>query len=174
VPAEVFFKHIVSVKRIATKVDVMKTMVTFKANAYGFLENYQILERACVQAQSSEKLQELLEMVLYVGNIMNEGTRTGGAAGFKFDSLLKLTQTKSFDGKTTVLDYLVMIFVAKNKRETIDIKSDFIDCQTASRMLISDMNSEVKAMSDALQKCKTELKNMKQDRSHENNNGRGR
>ena len=163
VPAELFFRRIVAVKRIEVKVEVMKMMVTFRANAFGFLENYRILERACVQAQSSDKLQEVLEMVLHVGNIMNEGTRTGGAAGFKFDSLLKLTQTKSADGKTTVLDYLVMIFVAKNKRETLDIKSEFIDCQTASRMLISDMNTEVKAMSDALQKCKTELNNMKKE-----------
>jgi Formin Homology 2 Domain/Subunit CCDC53 of WASH complex len=163
VPAELFFRHLVPIKRIEVKVEVMKMMVTFRSNAAGYLDNYKLLERACLQAQKSEKLLEVLDMVLNIGNIMNEGTRTGGAAGFKFDSLLKLTQTKSSDGKTTVLDYLVSIFVAKNKRDILDLKSDFIDCQVASRMLISEMNTEVKGMSDALNACKSELLMMKKE-----------
>jgi hypothetical protein len=55
---------------------------------------------------------------------MNEGTRTGGAAGFKFDSLLKLTQTKSSDGKMTVLDFLVTILVGKGQRDTLKLSLD--------------------------------------------------
>jgi hypothetical protein len=161
VAAEHFFKHVVPVKRIEVKVEIMQTMVSFRTNASLLAKNFQVLERACNQVQSSEKLTDVLDMVLHVGNIMNEGTRTGGASGFKFDSLLKLTQTKSSDGKTTVLDYLVMIFVAKNKRETLDIKSDFQDCQTGSRMLVSDMNGEVQSMTDALKKCKSELTSLK-------------
>jgi len=163
VAAEIFFKHIVNVQRVEAKVDVMQTMVTFRSNAQGLAKSYNTLERACTQVQNSEKLQNLLDMVLYVGNIMNEGTRTGGAAGFKFDSLLKLTQTKSSDGKTTVLDYLVMIFVAKNMRKTLQLNKDVLDCQEGSRMLLGDMNSETKSTIDGLNRCKTELENLKKE-----------
>jgi hypothetical protein len=67
----------------------------------------------------------------YIGNIMNEGTRRVEQLGFKFDSLLKLTQTKSSDGKMTVLDFLVTILVGKGQRDTLKLSLDFPDCQTA-------------------------------------------
>jgi hypothetical protein len=53
------------VKRIETKVEVIKMMATLRANAFGFLENDKVLERACVQAQSSEKLQEVVPYISY-------------------------------------------------------------------------------------------------------------
>ncbi|KAI2496132.1 hypothetical protein MHU86_18363 [Fragilaria crotonensis] len=116
VPAEHFFRRIVAVKRIEVKVEVMKMMATFRTNAFGFLENYKILERACVQAQSSEKLQEVLDMVLHVGNIMNEGTRTGGAAGFKFDSLLSLHRPRV---QTARRQSLIILLDARHKSSWI-------------------------------------------------------
>lgn len=167
VQAELFFKELVVVPRIQTKVLVMQTMDTFKDTVVNLQQNFTILAQVCHQIMTSVKLQEVLEMVLHVGNIMNEGTRTGGAAGFKFDSLLKLTQTKSADGKTTVLDYLVMIFVAKEKEETLDLFSDFPECQTASRMMISDMMGEVRQLGSALKQCSTELESLKAESGNE-------
>jgi hypothetical protein len=161
ITAELFFREVVRVERIETKVHVMQTMDVFNENATQLKINFQLLARACLQVQRSERLEYVLDEVLKVGNIMNEGTRTGGASGFKFDSLLKLTQTKSSDGKTTVLDYMVMIFVAKEDRETLKLAEDFPDCQAASRMLISDMVGEVTEMVNTLKKCKDELKLLK-------------
>ena len=163
VPAEVFFTKMVTISRLQTKIQVMQTMSTLNDNASGLGKNFVLLETVCSQIMNSEKLEEVLDMVLQIGNIMNEGTRTGGAAGFKFDSLLKLTQTKSSDGKMTVLDYIVMIFVAKDKREVLQLTADFPDCQAASRMLITEMVNDVTSMNAALKKCETELENLKKD-----------
>ena len=113
----------------------------------------------------SAKLQDVLGMVLSIGNVMNEGTRTGGAAGFRFDSLLRLTQTKTSDGKITVLDYLVTVFVAKGHRETLDLMSDFPDIHTACRLLISDMKNEVDLLQASLSQCKTELADLERDQA---------
>lgn len=163
VPAELFFTKIVKVSRVQTKIQVMQAMDTLNDHASELGEKFVILETVCSQIMNSEKLEEVLDMVLHIGNIMNEGTRTGGAAGFKFDSLLRLTQTKSSDGKMTVLDYIVMIFVAKEKRETLQLLSDFPDCQVAGKMLITDMVNEVNNMNAALKKCEIELENLKKD-----------
>jgi len=163
VAAELFFTKMVKVSRVQTKIQVMQTMDTLNDNAAELAKSFVLLETVCLQIMNSEKLEEVLDMVLQIGNIMNEGTRTGGAAGFKFDSLLKLTQTKSSDGKMTVLDYIVMIFVAKEKRETLQLTSDFPECQVAARMLITDMVNEVNNMNAALKKCETELENLKKD-----------
>ena len=163
VPAELFFREIVHIKRIETKVQILRTMETYAANAVELEESFRLLANACIQVQRSVRLQDLLDMVLHVGNIMNEGTRTGGAAGFKFESLLKLTQTKSADGKTTVLDYLVMIFVAKEQNDTLLLLDEMPDCAAGGRMLLGDLISDVKAMSDALAECKAELKALEKE-----------
>jgi hypothetical protein len=157
VPAERWFRATAQIRRIETKVQVLQSMETLRSEILALCENFRLLARACRQVMESEKLEALLEMVLRVGNIMNEGTRTGGAAGFKFDSLLRLTQTKSSDGRTTVLDFLVTVFVAKGSRGTLNLSSDISDCHMASRMLMSDMSNDVKNIRQALDVCSTEL-----------------
>ena len=163
VPAEIWFRQISSIKRIETKVKVMRTMEMLQVEAREVGENLSLFTRVCNQVLDSEKLQDLLAMVLVIGNMLNEGTRSGRAAGFKFDSLLKLTQTKSTDGTTTVLDYLVALYAGKGERETLNLIADFPDCQTASRMLLSDLIMEVKSIQESLDQCKAELSDLKKD-----------
>jgi len=50
---------------------------------------------------------KLLDAVLKTGNRMNDGTNRGEARAFKLDTLLKLADIKSTDGKTTVLHFVV-------------------------------------------------------------------
>ena len=165
VPAELFFKNLLSVPRLQTKVHVIQTMATFSDSAKETGSKFQLLKTVCSQVMESTKLQQVLEMVLHIGNLMNEGTRTGDIDGFKFDSLLKLTQTKSQDGKLTVLDYIVTTFIEKNDRSVLDIGSDFPDCETAGRILISDLVSDARGLRMGLNKCRTELTEMKKDQS---------
>lgn len=140
-------------------------MEYFYQNVEELGSSFELLSRVCNQVMTSEKLQLVLEAVLVVGNIMNEGTRTGGAAGFKFDSLLKLTQTKSMDGKMTVLDYIVMTFIAKNERSVLELSSDFPDCHTASRIVITDIVSDAATLRKGLKDCRTEAMKMKKDQA---------
>jgi hypothetical protein len=163
VPAEIWFRHLRGIKRLETKAQVMRTMEMFLSEMAAVQSNYKLLGEVCHQVMSSSKLQEVLAMVLRIGNVMNEGTRTGGAAGFKFDSLLRLTQTKTADGKITVLDYLVKIFVERGQRDSLDLLSDFPECQVASRMLISDMNEEVMNLRKSLNQCRNELNDLRKD-----------
>lgn len=51
---------------------------------------------------------KLLEAVLKTGNRMNDGTYRGGAQAFKLDTLLKLSDVKGTDGKTTLLHFVVL------------------------------------------------------------------
>ena len=101
-PAEVFFRMLSSVKRVSVKIKVMETMDTFPTAVSDLGRRLSFLRGVCEAVMCSEKLQRVLETVLAIGNIMNEGTSKGSAVGFTFDSLLKLTQTKSVDGKVRV------------------------------------------------------------------------
>ena len=72
---------------------------------------------------------------------MNEGSLDGGVEAFKFESLPKLSQTKSADGKTTVLDYIVETFIEKGARETLFLDSDFPDIQVSLINLFFELSS---------------------------------
>jgi hypothetical protein len=131
ITAELFFRHLVSIKRIEDKVQVMKTMHIFEDHVNEIREGFKTLQEVCNQVMNSEKLIQVLEMVLNIGNLMNEGTLNGGVDAFKFESLSKLSQTKSADGKTTVLDYIVETFIVKGEREALNLTSEFPDIQVS-------------------------------------------
>ena len=57
---------------------------------------------ACNEIISSDKLARVLQKMLAVGNVMNQGTYRGNATGFTLDSLLNMIKMKGADKKTTV------------------------------------------------------------------------
>ncbi|GJW07829.1 formin-like protein 11 [Tanacetum coccineum] len=67
--------------------------------------------QACKELKSSRLFLKLLEAVLKTGNRMNVGTIRGGAKAFKLNTLLKLSDVKGTDGKTTLLHFVVQEIV---------------------------------------------------------------
>ena len=57
----------------------------FTGQAYDIQRRLDALARACKQVIDSGKLRAVLENILAIGNIMNEGTHKGGAMGFTLD-----------------------------------------------------------------------------------------
>lgn len=72
---------------------------------------YMMYQEACKELRSSRLFLKLLEAVLKTGNRMNVGTIRGGAKAFKLDALLKLSDVKGTDGKTTLLHFVVQEIV---------------------------------------------------------------
>lgn len=89
---------------------------------------------ACKELRSSRLFLKLLEAVLKTGNRMNDGTFRGGAQAFKLDTLLKLSDVKGIDGKTTLLHFVVKEIIrsegvraartAKESRSFSSVKTD--------------------------------------------------
>ena len=61
---------------------------------------------AATELSSSDSVERLFVLVLALGNYMNKGAR-GNSPGFKLSSLNKLRDTKTQDGKSTLLHFLV-------------------------------------------------------------------
>eukprot|EP00984_Skeletonema_dohrnii_P032541 scaffold26886_cov96-Skeletonema_dohrnii-CCMP3373.AAC.1 len=163
--AELFFQQLLPVKRVEDKVAVVKAVCTFNEHAEEARAAFKTLEEVCGQVMNSSKLEQILLMVLNIGNLMNEGSLDGGVEAFKFESLPKLSQTKSADGKTTVLDYIVETFIEKGARETLFLDSDFPDIQESCRLSINDLCGDVNTLRKNYQLCKTELSSMKKDQA---------
>jgi hypothetical protein len=66
-----------------------------------------VLRTACSEVRDSKRLQALLEYILAIGNYVNGSTFRGAAFGFKLDSLLKLLEVKSNDGRASLMHYVV-------------------------------------------------------------------
>ncbi|XP_019158625.1 PREDICTED: formin-like protein 11 [Ipomoea nil] len=105
--AERFVKAMLKVPFAFLRVEAMLFKETFEDEVFLLRTSFSTVEEACKELKSSRLFLKLLEAVLKTGNRMNNGTVRGGAKAFKLDTLLKLSDIKASDGKTTLLHFVV-------------------------------------------------------------------
>ncbi|CAI9760448.1 unnamed protein product [Fraxinus pennsylvanica] len=133
-PADRFLKVLVDIPFAFKRLESLLFMFTLQEDTAMVKESFAILEAACTELRKSRLFLKLLEAVLKTGNRMNDGTFRGGAQAFKLDTLLKLSDVKGTDGKTTLLHFVVQEIIrsegvraaraAKQSQITSSIKSD--------------------------------------------------
>ncbi|KAF5942735.1 hypothetical protein HYC85_020377 [Camellia sinensis] len=106
-PADRFLKALVDVPFAFRRLETLLFMCTLQEDATIIKESFTTFEAACTELKKSRLFLKLLEAVLKTGNRMNDGTFRGGAHAFKLDTLLKLSDVKGTDGKTTLLHFVV-------------------------------------------------------------------
>ncbi|CAL0328911.1 unnamed protein product [Lupinus luteus] len=117
-PADRFLKTLVDIPFAFKRVEALLFIVTLKEELNSTMESLAILEVACKELRSSRVFRKLLEAVLKTGNRMNDGTYRGGAQAFKLDTLLKLSDVKGTDGKTTLLHFVVQEIIRSEGKKT--------------------------------------------------------
>ncbi|CAN4104087.1 unnamed protein product [Withania somnifera] len=132
--AERFLKALVEVPFAFKRLETLLFMCTLRDEASLIKESFTTLEAASIELRNSRLFLKLLEAVLKTGNRMNDGTFRGGAQAFKLDTLLKLSDVKGVDGKTTLLHFVVQEIIrsegiraaraASDQRSLSSIKSD--------------------------------------------------
>ncbi|XP_043810843.1 formin-like protein 5 isoform X2 [Manihot esculenta] len=105
--AERFLKVLVDIPFAYKRLESLLFMCTLQEDVAATKESLGTLEVACKELKSSRLFLKLLEAVLKTGNRMNDGTFRGRALAFKLDTLLKLSDVKGTDGKTTLLHFVV-------------------------------------------------------------------
>ncbi|KAL8237801.1 hypothetical protein R6Q59_018882 [Mikania micrantha] len=123
--AERFLKRLVEIPFAFKRLESLLFMCTLQEEEDIMKESFQTLEAACIELKKSRLFLKLLEAVLKTGNRMNDGTFRGSAQAFKLDTLLKLSDVKGVDGKTTLLHFVVLEIIraegvraAKTAQET--------------------------------------------------------
>uniref|UniRef100_A0A1D1Y9M7 Formin-like protein n=1 Tax=Anthurium amnicola TaxID=1678845 RepID=A0A1D1Y9M7_9ARAE len=106
-PAERFLKTLVDIPFAFKRLDALLFMISLEEDASNIKDDLATVEAACKELKSSRLFKKLLEAVIKIGNRMNDGTYRGGAQAFKLDTLLKLSDVKGIDGKTTLLHFVV-------------------------------------------------------------------
>uniref|UniRef100_A0A5B6Z1K3 Formin-like protein n=1 Tax=Davidia involucrata TaxID=16924 RepID=A0A5B6Z1K3_DAVIN len=132
--AERFLKVLVDIPFAFKRMESLLFMCTLQEEGSIIKESFVTLEVACMELRKSRLFLKLLEAVLKTGNRMNDGTFRGGAQAFKLDTLLKLSDVKGVDGKTTLLHFVVQEIIrsegvraaraARDSHSMSNIKSD--------------------------------------------------
>ncbi|KAE8722653.1 Formin-like protein 4 [Hibiscus syriacus] len=106
--AESYLFHILKALPSAfTRLTAMQFRLNYDLEVLHMKESLQTLELGCKELRSQRLFMKLLEAILKAGNRMNAGTARGNAQAFNLTSLLKLSDVKSMDGKTTLLHFVV-------------------------------------------------------------------
>ncbi|CAI0551192.1 unnamed protein product [Linum tenue] len=131
--AERYVKTLLTVPLAFHRVEAMLFRETFEDEVFHLRNSFSMLEEACKELRSSRLFLKLLEAVLKTGNRMNVGTIRGGARAFKLDALLKLSDVKGTDGKTTLLHFVVQEIIrtegmrvseSKTKTRTVEEREE--------------------------------------------------
>ncbi|CAJ1080469.1 LOW QUALITY PROTEIN: formin-2 [Xyrichtys novacula] len=121
------------------------------------------LQKVCKSQQESEKVKQILGLVLAFGNFMNGGNRTRGQAdGFSLDILPKLKDVKSSDGVRSLLSYIVSYYLRHFDqdagRETCVFPlPEPHDLFQASQMKFEDFQKDLLRLRKDLRACNSEV-----------------
>ncbi|XAR48030.1 hypothetical protein NMG60_11030722 [Bertholletia excelsa] len=116
--AESFLYHLLkAVPSAFSRFNAMLFRSTYDVEVFHHKETLQALELGCKELRTCRLFLKLLEAILKAGNRLNAGTSRGNAQAFNLTALLKLSDVKSTDGKTTLLNFVVEEVVrAEGKR----------------------------------------------------------
>ncbi len=104
---ERYFAEIKDVPRLGERIGCLLFSRTYAATKTMCEDQLQLMRAACAELKECEPFSKLLQAVLELGNYLNAGTQRGSAAGFKLDTLLKLSDVKGVDRKTSLLQFVV-------------------------------------------------------------------
>lgn len=80
--------------------------------------------------------------MLTLGNFLNGGTARGAAFGFKLNALLKLSDTKTTDNKSSLLHYLIKIMTTKYaKLDLVSFTDEITTVEEAKRGTVTAIYS---------------------------------
>lgn len=89
---EKYMYCMLNVSDAAAKFDCLIFRSQFQSRYADLLRSITVLEKACDEVRSSDKLRQIIAMILTLVNQINTGGDGNGAAGFSLDALLKLNE----------------------------------------------------------------------------------
>ena len=148
-PAEICLYKLSLINGLRSKVDSMIFLTTMQTNGSYLTSSLVTLREVAGRILMSQGLREIMASVLAIGNAMNQGNWKGSAMGFKLGSLIKLSQTKSTDGKHTLIDYLIIVLHERAKggssvcEAALDIDEELKLVKQSKNISISEITKDV-------------------------------
>ena len=143
--AERFFTVVSDVQNLQERLGCMLCVRQFPGNIKELMGRIDIVQSTCEDIKTSNLLRKILEIALKIGNQLNQLEEDGNVSGiraFSLRSLVKLSQTKSFDKKTTVL-HVIARYATKKKEAAMESSGGGIEGikaagETKSQQIVED------------------------------------
>lgn len=101
---EKYMVAMMEVDNAASKFDCMLFRVQFKDRIDEIVEGINIVNKACDEVRSSERLRKMMAMILTLVNQINTGGDGNLAVGFSLDALLKLNEVRDCNDSLSQFD----------------------------------------------------------------------
>lgn len=125
----------------------------YKEQCGNIERDVQTLITACEELCTSARFAGILEYILYVGNMLNRGkANKGNAKGFRLLSLQVLRNTKSTDGKSNLLRFLIDL-ISEHDRDLLRFKDEFPSLENAMKLSFDAIKAELLNLENAFKVC---------------------
>ncbi|XP_009586086.1 PREDICTED: protein diaphanous homolog 2-like, partial [Fulmarus glacialis] len=121
-----------SVKMLRSRLNGILFRLMFEEHVNNIKPDIMAVTLACEELKKSESFSKLLELVLFLGNYMNSGSRNAQSLGFNISFLCKIRDTKSSDQKTTLLHFLAET-CEENYRDILKFPDELQHVESASK-----------------------------------------
>lgn len=115
---------------------------------------------ACEEVKNSKKFSKVLELILLFGNYLNSGSKNGEAYGFEIGYLTKLTNTKDYENKQTLLHFIVDTIETKFP-DALTFHEDLSHVTKAARVSLENIQKTMRQMNTSLKNLESDLNNNK-------------
>jgi len=107
--------------------------------------------------KDSDKIKNILEIVLHLGNFLNNGNqRLGNAFGFQMETLTKLGDTKTSDNQLTILEVIVEMVQDSDKPEIVALtKQDLDIVEAGSKVSLQTIQGDLTKLTKDFEGLKT-------------------
>ncbi|XP_066876728.1 formin-like protein 1 isoform X6 [Kogia breviceps] len=143
------------IPRLPERMNTLTFLGNFPDTAQLLMPQLNAIIAASMSIKSSDKLRQILEIVLAFGNYMNSSKR-GAAYGFRLQSLDALLEMKSTDRKQTLLHYLVKVIAEKYPQLT-GFHSDLHFLDKAGSVSLDSVLADVRSLQRGLELTQREF-----------------
>jgi len=115
------------------------------------------MKLACDQILQSQKLKQVLGIVLSIGKFMNSGTNRRKAVAFKSKTLQKIVDVRSTEAKDYTLMNYIAGFIQSNFKRLIDFTEEISSLEAAMRYQPESIQEEMASLEEGLQEIQQQL-----------------
>ncbi|XP_055592579.1 protein diaphanous-like [Uranotaenia lowii] len=157
---EAFAATIGDIKRLGARLQSLSFKINFPDLVQDCKPDIVAGTAACEEVKTSKKFAKVLELILLLGNYMNSGSKKEAAFGFEISFLPKLTNTKDYENKQTLLHYIADV-VERKFPEALTFYEDLSHVDKASRVSLDNVQKTMRQMNNSLKNLESDLNNNK-------------
>ncbi|GAB0089028.1 protein diaphanous [Sergentomyia squamirostris] len=157
---EDFAATIGEIKRLSPRLHSLNFRLQFADMVQDVKPDIVAATAACEEVKESTKFAKILELILLMGNYMNSGTKNEQAFGFDLSFLTKISSTKDYENKQTLLHFVVDV-VEKKFPDSLAVDKDLSHVDKACRVSMENIQKTMRQMNASLKNLDSDLANNK-------------